>query len=283
METAKTKTFISILLVTALFMSSCRKNEINLVPLTHPAGKVILVFEHFADGKPLLFDTLLYSTSLGNRYRVSDLQYFLSDIVFHSSGGTNYTITDNDSIHYIDAREKPTLEWDIKNPELPAGNYDSVSFTFGLNEKANRSNRFPNPPERDMFWPDILGGGYHYMKMNLEWKNDTLQEPLPFMFHLGIGQIYSGTTHDPDSITGFVQNYFTVTLPGSGLPVKEGVTCIVTIQMNIERWFDGENAFDFSAYPMGIMQDQDGMHKACLNGRKVFTCRVDIVQVKGRN
>ena len=40
--------------------------------------------------------------------------------------------------------------------------------------------------------------------------------------------------------------------------------------MNVDRWFDGQNAFNFTAYPMGIMQDQEGMFKACQNGRRVF-------------
>jgi hypothetical protein len=41
--------------------------------------------------------------------------------------------------------------------------------------------------------------------------------------------------------------------------------------MMIDRWFDSENAFDFSRYPMGIMQNQEGMFYACQNGKFVFT------------
>ena len=33
------------------------------------------------------------------------------------------------------------------------------------------------------------------------------------MFHIGIGQVYAGNSMNPDSIIGFVQNYFKVSLP----------------------------------------------------------------------
>ncbi len=101
-----------------------------------------------------------------------------------------------------------------------------------------------------------------------------MTQNMPFMFHLGIGQIYAGTTHDPDSIISFVQNYFHVTLPGSSFSVKPGTGVTGTIRMNVEHWFDGQNAFDFSVYPMGIMQDQGGMTSAILNGKNAFTFSV---------
>ena len=266
-----------LILILPLLLLSCRKHELYLIPAPQKA-RVVVSFENFDGAGPLQTDALIYATSLGNRYQVNDLQYFISELVFHAPGGKDLMVPDDDSIHYIDLHIDSTLEWKINGLQLPAGQYDSVSFIFGLDQKANRSNRFPNPPERDMFWPDILGGGYHYMKMNLKWKNDTMTELMPFMFHLGIGQIYEGTTEDPDSIIGFVQNYFRVTLPASSFLLKEGTDCHLTIRMNVDRWFDGENAFDFGAYPMGIMQNEQGMHLACLNGRKVFTCKVELPQ-----
>ena len=51
------------------------------------------------------------------------------------------------------------------------------------------------------------------MKMNLKWKNNSMSQAFPFMFHLGIGQVYASDTINTDSIIGFVQNYFRVSLP----------------------------------------------------------------------
>jgi hypothetical protein len=41
--------------------------------------------------------------------------------------------------------------------------------------------------------------------------------------------------------------------------------------MNVDKWFDGNNAFDFAAYPNGIMQNEAGMFKACQNGKQAFS------------
>jgi hypothetical protein len=262
---------IIILPLFILILYSCTKHHsLEITPITY--GNIIFTFTHKVNGESLKFDTMLYRTSLGSRYMVNDLQYFISRVSLHSIKGKWNDITTDDGIHYTDARDNYSCSWWV-NDLLPAGTYDTVAFTFGLDEKQNNSGRFPDPPERDMFWPDMLGGGYHYMKMNLKWENDTMAQSLPFMFHLGIGQVYAPNTVNPDSIIGFVQNHFRVSLPCK-LDLSAGGYHQVMLQMNVDRWFDGNNAFDFSDYPDGIMQNQEGMFKACLNGRKAFSVTI---------
>ncbi len=252
----------------ALILSSCHKDySPEIVVLKKGNLQVNMV--HQVDGKALIFDSLTYTTSLGQHYMVNDLQYFLSDISLHELDGSWLEITDSAGIHYVDAETASSCQWLISQ-QIPAGTYDSIGFVFGLDKEANRSNRFPDPPERDMFWPDILGGGYHYMKMNMKWKKVGMPETMPFMFHIGIGQIYSGNTANPDSIIGFIQNYFSVKLPAV-LRIDNNKSSSVEIAMNVDRWFDGQNAFDFSLYPMGIMQNQLGMYRACRNGMQAFS------------
>jgi hypothetical protein len=253
--------------LTVFILISCVKNHsLEITPITY--GNVILTFSNRVGGESLKFDTLAYRTSLGNRYLVNDLQYFISGVSLHRANGNWQGVTTGNGIRYIDGRDNYSSTWWL-NDLFPAGVYDTVAFTFGMDEKQNISGFFNNPPERDMFWPEILGGGYHYMKLNLKWQNDTMVQPMPFMFHLGIGQVYASSTPNPDSITGFVQNYFKIKLPCK-LTVTDGRISHVIFQMNIDKWFDGQNAFNFYDYPNGIMQNQEGMYKACLNGRNAF-------------
>ena len=35
---------------------------------------------------------------------------------------------------------------------------------------------FVNPPEVNMMWPDVLGGGYHYLMLNGKWKTPENNE-----------------------------------------------------------------------------------------------------------
>ena len=255
-----------------IWINSCNKE--NAPYVTQPTNEIHLqiAVNHIIMGDPLNFDTLLYKTSTGNQYMVSDLQYFISGIRLHLKDRKWIYVNQDKDIHYVDARNEKTFKWNLPVAD-GLTDVDSVSFVFGLDEDNNISGRFPDPPERDMFWPEMLGGEYHYMKMNLKWKKPGETETRPFMFHLGIGQMYQGTTTNPDSIIGFIQNYFVVSSPFFFKnPDTKDLSMI--INMNIERWFDGKYEFVFADYPNGIMQDQEGMFKAAQNGRKVFDIKV---------
>ena len=205
----------------------------------------------------------------GNEYLVNEVQYFISDVILHNSDGSDFMINQDGGIHYVDTDIPSTFSWAVTT-DIPVGNYSSVSFTFGISEAKNQSNMFPNPPERDMFWPEFLGGGYHYMKLNGKWL-DTLSQVTPFNFHLGIGQIYAHDVINVDSITGFVQNYFTVTVPNSSFAINENQTTSMELIMNIESWFDTPHVWDFNYWGGSIMQNQQAMQTAKENGADVFT------------
>lgn len=249
----------------ALVLCSCSHEE---PPVIQPAGPLVINFSHWANGNPLVLDSMGYTAPPANQYQVTDLQYFVSDLAFHRTGGGWVYITQDDSIHYTDLRIPETLHWNLSSG-LPAGPFDTLAFTFGLNRERNRSGRFPNPPERDMFWPEPLGGGYHYLKLNLKYRNDTMPVPWPFNFHLGTGQIYSTTSKGADSITGFIDNSFRVSMPLLHKKILTGQQAL-ELRMNIDRWFDGDSLFDIAAYPYGTMQDQQAMALGCHNGRTVF-------------
>ncbi len=253
-------TFMSFVLLAIVF--SCKKDDGAKVP-TH--GKIMLVFTQYCDGNHLEYDTMKYINAAGNHYLVNEIQYFVSDVVFHNTNGDSVLVDDVDDIHYIDTDLPETQCWDIADPIKP-GVYTRVSFTFGINEAKNQSLMFVNPPERDMFWPEYLGGGYHYMKLNGKWlANDGAIKP--FNFHLGIGQVYSGGVINVDSITGFVQNYFTVDLPNSSFTINAGDTLYYEVKMNIENWFQHPNIYNHDAWGGDIMQKQEAMHLACENGK----------------
>jgi hypothetical protein len=254
-----------------LMFQSCNKSGVAEEGAPK-ATTLIVSFENTVDSLPLLLDTLIYENASSDFYMISDLQYFISDIKLHRNDGFVYNSLNDNGIHYVDARIPASRQWVI-NSSVPSGTFDSISFTFGISAVKNYSYRFPNPPERDMNWPDILGGGYHYMKMNLMWTKSGLSKTFPFNFHLGIGQIYRDNFIDPDSIERYVQNYFFVKLPASSFSIGTGETRNIIITMNINRWFTGNNDFDFAKYPNMMMQNQGAIHNACLNGRNAFTVR----------
>ena len=247
-----------------LMAVACKKDPV-VIDDDPTGGKVKFSFLHKVNGQDAEFDTLKYINAAGNNYEINGIQYFISDITLHKSGGQKVVLSGNNEIHYTDARKSSTLDW-LVNQTIPTGTYDSVTFTFGINAVKNKTGLFLNQPESNMMWDEILGGGYHYLKLDMKWMN-----PNNFLaansFHIGIGQIYDNN----GNITGFVQNYFTVKLPASSFTVAEGKITHIPIIMNIESWFETPNVYDFNYWGGAIMQNQDAMAAACQNGHDVFT------------
>ena len=254
----------SLILVTVL--AGCKKDPPPSAPET---GKINLKFTHTVNGEPLVMDSLMYLNAAGNEYLVNEIQYFVSDVVLHAGDGSTLRIDDWDDIHYVDTDIPATLMWNVVDP-ITSGTYTSISFIFGISEASNQSYMFVNPPESNMFWPEFLGGGYHYMKLNGKWK-DTANQVVPFDFHLGIGQIYASGVVNVDSITGFVQNYFEVNLSNESFTVNEDATTTIEIRMNVESWFETPHVWDHNVWGSYIMQNQAAMQKVKENGVDVFT------------
>lgn len=255
---------VGILVVSIVtIVQSCNTND---NPVENQSGKLKFYFQHRVDGEPVVFDTMRYVNEAGNHYLVNEIQYFISDVTLHKSDGSEILLDGWEDIHYVDTDISSTQNWTFKD-DIPPGDYDKITFTFGISEEKNKSLMFVNPPESYMFWPELLGGGYHYMKLNGKWL-DTLNQVSPFDFHLGIGQIYYSF---PDSISSYVQNYFEVNPKNSDFRIESGKSTELVLVMNIENWFKSPNTFDFNVWGGDIMQKQDAMHLACENGWDVFT------------
>ncbi len=255
-----------LLIILMGHLSACKKDKNTTA--AYPSGKVTFLLNHNVNGKPLKEDELIYTNAAGNEYLITEVKYFISDITFYHQNGSKKVIGDWKDIFYVDENipETKTIHFFDK---IPAGTYDSITFIFGISQEKNRSFMFVDPPEVNMFWPEVLGGGYHYMMINGKWK-DTTGVNMPFNFHLGIGQLYHGNTYNVDSIYAFVQNYFTVRLPGPAFTIAAQDTTTFQLTMNIENWFDNPHVFDFNQWSGAIMQNQAAMQIVKENGRDVF-------------
>ncbi len=250
-----------ILITGLLILTACNKGSNKDDP-----GKLNLYFTHLADGSTLEFDTLKYLNAAGNPYLVSEIQYFISDVTVYRDDGTAFLLDSGEDIHYVDTDLPDT--WNYALPDdIEPGTYDSISFTFGINEEKNKSQLFVNPPESNMFWPELLNGGYHYMKLNGKWKSagDTIR---PFNFHMGIGQVYDTLT---GVITDFVQNYFRVSLPASGFTIEPGKTVSFEVRMDVQQWFENPHVYDLNYWGGKMMQNQAALQTAKENGHNVFS------------
>lgn len=255
-----------LLVILAIINTSCTNDPI--VP-DNPTGKIKFEFLHKIDGKTIVFDSLMYTNEAGNKYLVNEIQYFISDVSIINNEGVALDLNSWENIHYIDTDIIETHSYTFKD-DIPIGTYRNIRFTFGIDEEKNQSLMFVNPPESYMFWPENLGGGYHYMKLNGKWVNEA-QQLAPFNFHLGIGQLYQCF---PDSIIGYVQNYFQVNIPESVIKIGYNETTTLQITMNVDSWFTSPHVYDHNYWGGDIMQKQDALQQVVDNGHDVFTYTV---------
>lgn len=247
-------------LLLAGLLFSCKEPETE----DPETGNLKVQFSFMVDDETLIMDTMAYVNAAGNRYEVNEIKFFISDVYLHKANGDSIKVKHNNSVHYVDYDIPETLLWSITD-EIPQGSYSAISFTFGISPDKNISNAYVNPPESNMAWPAVLGGGYHYMMINGKWQTDTTNSV--FHFHTGIGQIREGET-----ITGFVHNNFNVQVPNSGFVISES-PALLNISMNINSWFTSPHDYDFNYWGGGIMQNQDAQVVIRDNGWDVFSIK----------
>lgn len=201
-------------------------------------------FKFTCDGNPLQLNQMIYKSKRGLTYQVAQCQYFISDITIVYKDKTIKRFAN--SVHYVDVEIPNTLQW-IPSEDFSLKNADSMIFTFGLDSVQNRSYRFKNPPENLMFWPDYLGGGYHYMKTNILYL-DTLNQINAFNCHIGRGQVYNA---DGEPIE-YINNDFRVIIP---IKTEDN---FAIINLDISTIFNYPNAELFTDY-RGIMNNQKAM------------------------
>jgi hypothetical protein len=259
-EMKKYKSILPIFLA-GMLICSCEEKPT-------PSNHIFLAlnFEHRVNNKAFI-PNAPYINAANNKYRLHEIKYFVSSLHLYRDGA-KISIQQNEGIHYVDFSYNHTMQWQISQ-HLQEGLYDSIGFVFGLSAMDNQSYRFTNPPEVNMAWPQLLGGGYHYMMLNgWFYQGDSTETPLNI--HLGKGQIYLGNNHNVDSLIGFVDNHFYVSLPKSFL-IKRDRTATLTIVMNIDKWFEAPFIYNFNDWGSHIMQNQSAMQMLKENGRHVFT------------
>lgn len=253
----KTSRWFIILLALAAFVS-CTK--------TQDKADLDIVVDYQINERPLLLDTLCYTNEAGNVFLITEIQWFLSNIELKNAYGDWHTLHQR-SLHdtleisrvfYIDTNIPGSQSLHVQ--PIQAGNYTAVRFTFGLDEHDNWTGLFNNPPESNMFWPEPLGGGYHYMKLNGKYV-DSEGDLSPLNIHLGIGQ--------NEDLSQFYQNYFTVELPVD-ISLKANTENRFNLTMIIDNWFRNPHTYDFDVWGGAIMQNQEAQRMLKVNGSNVF-------------
>jgi hypothetical protein len=267
MKTIKIST-LSILALSILICTSCKRKGCTEELATNYESKakkddgtcefadagVIVTLDHKVGADDLVFTNKSYYSAVGHEYFIETIKYVLSRITVNSSEGGVEVFT----TMYLDAEDANTLS-QTSTVEIPAGDYTGITFTFGLSEADNIAAAFTTSPETNMAWPDVMGGGYHFMKLEGFYDslntNSTLQA---YNTHVGsIDNVQMGMAQE---------NSWEITLNES-FTVAGAHHVEFHIEMDIQEWFETPNTYDFSSWNNGTMMEMMAQTQLKENGQ----------------
>ncbi len=235
----KAFTSISILASLVMLISSCNKNKDGL-------GQLSVQMNYHVDGKSLVYSSMNYQCEAGYNYSVTRLEYYLSNFEFTDAQGNTYKSSE---IFYINAAKEETNTLSFK--DIPSGHYKSIRFLIGLDTIHNKTDFLePTVDNANMAWPDMMGGGYHFMKFEGMFKANGTNNG--YAMHLG---------RNGNTVPIYLEKPFSI--------LKDNESILV-LNMNLNEWFRNPEVYDFlidDAYSMGNM---NAMMKLCRNGKDVF-------------
>lgn len=233
-----------ILLPLTVFLSCKNNKEGDQLQPKQEYVAVNLTFE--CDGVSLVKDQFNYTNAAGNNYSVNRLQFYLADFTFRKTDGTEVK---SDEVFFVDFFAGKNLSF--KFSKIPAGNYDRIKFCIGLPPSQNLTGALPNTIENsNMAWPDMMGGGYHFLKMEGQFK-------------------FSGNTYGYALHLG--KNPHLVRIDSSKSFNLTGSSALLSMKMNINEWFRTPHTYDLNTDGNYTMGTDSLMLKIAENGTDVFT------------
>ena len=241
------KKILLILTVMGLVFTSCEKDK----PI---ATDITINFTHTVDGSDLITNSMIYTNEAGEDYDIQTLKYLISDITLHAEDGSSLQL---DAVHFIDISDESTFSFTYN--DVPNDNYTSISFDMGLDTAKNINNLYINESYHSaMVWPETNGGGYHYMKLEGAYNNEST--------------FYN--THTGGTMGG---DYSFNNLEDISLTVDDDLGDVsININMEINNWYNSPNQIEFSSYGMGIMMNMMIQMNIQMNGiTDVFSVTLD--------
>ncbi len=212
------RNYLVLFLLSILFLS-CEEEETK----TPENAQISFEFQHFFQSEPLQImadNTLNYTNTNQNNWNVKSLKYYISKIIIYKADQTSYDVN---MYKFINLSEPSAVVSNYILKDIPDGRYVKMSFVFGIDSARNVSFGLDNTIENNsMEWPSTLGGGYHIMMMDGVYRNNQNQLS-GYGIHLG----------KPG-------NQVTLEYP-IDITAQKGSSATISIQMNVDQWFDGLN------------------------------------------
>ncbi|WP_304067487.1 MbnP family protein [Pedobacter glucosidilyticus] len=249
-----------IMIIGTIFMiTACSKEddvapdfeEKNLAPLS-------IEFDNIVGDRTFSINNTgsLYTNSNGEKFSISMLQYFISNIKVSTADGITYTVNQDSSYFLINGADRASRFTRVRVPE---GDYTKLTFTLGVDSLRST---MPVDKRTGVLDPALGGGGHDGGGMYWGWNsgyiffkfegnssvisNDTSGDPTgkkQFKYHIGGFGGYSAPT---------INNIKTITvdLTNAGIArVRKDRQSNIHLFVDIMKVFDGTNRISIARNP----------------------------------
>jgi hypothetical protein len=230
-----------LLTVFSLAFSACKKdNDAN------PAEKGVLKieFEPTVDGEDFELNKN-YVNSSGETYAISTFKFYVSNIKLKTADGTEYVVPQDSSYFLIHEEEEDQRLITLNN--VPAGNYNQVTFTIGVDslrstaDLSKRKGVLDPASDEAMYW--VWNSGYIFFKL----EGSSPQAPpdpageKKFRYHIGGYGGYDTKT---------INNLKTITIPmgTSQAQVRTGKQPQIHFSVDVHKFFQSPTPLSIAAY-----------------------------------
>lgn len=232
----------------ALLLTACNKEASNTETGTF---KPKFEIEHKIGTQELKTDSTWYTHPAGHQYRITKLEYFISDVVLVGENGVEYVVTE--APHLVDFENTATYSFtsDLSIEEVKI---TGARVTFGIDSAKNTSNSLTSIEEQEMAWPEMMGGGYHYMKF--EGVYDSLETSTLKNFKTHMGP------------TGGNSNEIDIVVAGSWTLTASST---VVFRLDFNEFYQNPQVYNYNTYGMAIMGNQSAQTVLKENGADILT------------
>jgi hypothetical protein len=171
----------------AITFSNCKKEDETIKGF----GSISLEFDNQAGDEALILGQT-YKNANGDSMKFSQFDYYISNLIFVKTDGTEYTVPKDSSYFLCKHDNEDSRVVTVKN--VPAGDYKSVRFTIGVDSTKSVSDISqrtgvldPTGAASGMYW--AWNAGYIFVKV----EGTSPQAPLDpgsgehiFQYHTGL-------------------------------------------------------------------------------------------------
>ena len=245
-----------LFLILSVVLISCNNDD----EATPPADvSVDFTFSHNWEGSVITnsdFDQIQYTNENGEELSISKLDYLISDITFTNT--TTGEVYAADDYNFISVRNNTNMSF-TPDITIPAGTY-AVSFTFGFDDEDNQDGVYQDLNTIGWNVPMMLGGGYHYMRLEGKFIDNTSAE---------VGYQYHTIRAADNTVTPMILTDTSFEVELGNIQIVEGVG--ITIEMDVAEWFKNPNTWDLNVLHSMLMPNYNAQIMMSENGRSAFS------------